>query len=326
PEEQPAVYEIPEEAIETALLADPDADEALEEPPGRIDAESPAAFPDADEMSEAQEEPQINLYMAETFAVVNDSFDINDTVNDSVDDEDIPVAILDEEQAPPQDFLAEALAEDALEISEESAEEPAQGYAVSMPEGLEDIFGSVDTAAVHEEPASEEAGIYEISDDLSGFEMDGFKVEPPKIPAAPEPKEPFETETLAELYISQGFYDRAINIYRNLLVISPDNLELRQKLEDIYLLAGITSAKAVARSEREEPRPYEPVDFAAIVEEMPGVGWPEGPATAGDSEPVAENPPERPDENVSGYTPEADSDAIKRLEQFLDNIRRKASQ
>jgi 3-dehydroquinate dehydratase-2 len=41
------------------------------------------------------------------------------------------------------------------------------------------------------------------------------------------------TETLAKLYIKQGFLDKGISIYRKLCIENPDNVELRKTLEDL---------------------------------------------------------------------------------------------
>lgn len=46
------------------------------------------------------------------------------------------------------------------------------------------------------------------------------------------------TNTLAELYISQGFYDKAIEIYQGMLNDRPGNTALQQKLEQIRAMAG----------------------------------------------------------------------------------------
>jgi tetratricopeptide (TPR) repeat protein len=46
------------------------------------------------------------------------------------------------------------------------------------------------------------------------------------------------TNTLAELYISQGFYDKAIEIYQGMLEERPENKALQQKLEELRAMAG----------------------------------------------------------------------------------------
>lgn len=47
------------------------------------------------------------------------------------------------------------------------------------------------------------------------------------------------TETLAELYIKQGFYEKGIEIYRKLLDADPENNILKQRLEDAITLSSL---------------------------------------------------------------------------------------
>ncbi len=53
------------------------------------------------------------------------------------------------------------------------------------------------------------------------------------------------TTTLAELYVSQGHLDRAVNVYRELVVSNPDNLEFQSRLEELELL--VTASKEPER-------------------------------------------------------------------------------
>jgi hypothetical protein len=52
-----------------------------------------------------------------------------------------------------------------------------------------------------------------------------------------ESSDDLNTNTLAELYISQGFYDKAIEIYQGMLNDRPGNTALLQKLEQIRAMA-----------------------------------------------------------------------------------------
>jgi hypothetical protein len=45
--------------------------------------------------------------------------------------------------------------------------------------------------------------------------------------------DPLNTVTLAELYVSQGFLKRALTIYRELLLVDPDNTELKSRLVEL---------------------------------------------------------------------------------------------
>ncbi len=43
----------------------------------------------------------------------------------------------------------------------------------------------------------------------------------------------FETETMAQIYADQGHYDKAVAIYRRLLIQAPDREDLRSRLKAI---------------------------------------------------------------------------------------------
>ena len=75
---------------------------------------------------------------------------------------------------------------------------------------------------------------------------------------APEPEPPgaeagrgvFDTETLDSIYVNQGFYGRAAEIYQRLVAQRPDDMGLRRKLEDVLAQeraeAGIEEPVAAA--------------------------------------------------------------------------------
>ncbi len=237
--------------------------------------------------------------------------------------------------------------------SEPVHEEPSagSGYAVDFKatSGLEDIFAAYDGGRESDgTPSGNKAGVYEISEEISSFDVDVFEPEQPEEPAhvhAAKPDEttaePFETETLAELYIAQGFYDRAIGIYKNLLVEDPGNNQVRQKLEDLYLLAGISSSKAAGEAEKEIAATPEPAPFTGFDEEPGGI-W-EVPTEEVPEEQFGQGVEVLPDtytthEEFNGSVEEKkteearaikmpaqiDNAAIARLERFLTNIRKKA--
>jgi tetratricopeptide (TPR) repeat protein len=209
-------------------------------------------------------------------------------------------------------------------VAEDEVEEPIQAYSIEATQtDGEDIFSAYKEGAAEDESRENPAGVYEITDDLASFELDGFVYKAHKEQAPPLEigrKEVFETETLAELYVAQGFYDRAINIYKNLIVESPSDMSLKQKLEDLYLLANI--GKRGPQEEAEE------VLDADIVGELLPPWEDESPeADAMDSWEFYGEPRKRTDESVERPRPQVRSknlEAVKRLEGFLETIRRKA--
>ncbi|HEX9756726.1 MAG TPA: tetratricopeptide repeat protein [Nitrospiria bacterium] len=88
------------------------------------------------------------------------------------------------------------------------------------------------------------------------------KMEPP-MALGPEPeekvdsleKDDFDTESLAELYVRQGYYDKGIEIYRKLLLSDPSNQGFRQKLDDAVTLASLLTGKNHREFSSEIPTP-----------------------------------------------------------------------
>lgn len=72
----------------------------------------------------------------------------------------------------------------------------------------------------------------------------------------------FTTDTLAELYIAQGFYEKAIDIYERMLADRPTNQRLKEKLAQVRAMAG---EAAPVEETKEASRP------ASLYEEVPPV-------------------------------------------------------
>jgi hypothetical protein len=154
--------------------------------------------------------------------------------------------------------------------------------------------------------------------------------------AAEEGTDDLNTNTLAELYISQGFYEKAIEVYQGMLAERPDNKALQQKLEHLRALAGAPDASA----EQYSPVPggsaeYIPqatdifVEAEAATPSAPSV-VPPLPEPQAPSEPKAtELPPRKvtqeaaPDAGASRVPQTATlrrKETIDRLESWLKNI------
>lgn len=66
---------------------------------------------------------------------------------------------------------------------------------------------------------------------------------PPPIDVTPETAtgDDIDTPTMAELYASQGHFDKAILVYRNLLSRNPDETSYRERIEELEMLMKATS-------------------------------------------------------------------------------------
>lgn len=137
-------------------------------------------------------------------------------------------------------------------------------------------------------------------------------------PAAP-PADDFSTNTLAELYISQGFHEKAIDIYEKMVAENPGNQALQDKLDQVRAMAG----QAIPAGEQQAGASLPPVE----PESWPGVPQPSydlGADLASDSVPpsLETSVPSfdaGPDEQPSSVSPGRKA-TILRLESWLKNI------
>jgi tetratricopeptide (TPR) repeat protein len=107
-------------------------------------------------------------------------------------------------------------------------------------------------------------------------------------------KDPLTTGTLAELYASQGFIGKAMDIYRELLETDPHNGEVRQRLQQLEAATAAESAASVEMIAPSAPDVL-PVTGTATLS-APGQG---------------------------GALPEEGGDVVTILEGWLANIRRR---
>jgi len=92
-------------------------------------------------------------------------------------------------------------------------------------------------------------------------------------PAAKAAEEDLATESLAELYIKQGFYDKGIEVYQSLLLKYPENEALLKKLNDATDRSKSTSKVSAesVKTKTERPAPVEMPNNtgrAAVIEEV----------------------------------------------------------
>jgi tetratricopeptide (TPR) repeat protein len=83
--------------------------------------------------------------------------------------------------------------------------------------------------------------------------------EPPKRPKAPPPPAPqtpvaeIETPTMAEIYASQGHFDRAVAVYQRILQRQPNDAALRARLEELQMLSNATAGAKTSAPPKASP-------------------------------------------------------------------------
>ncbi len=114
------------------------------------------------------------------------------------------------------------------------------------------------------EPAVEESRPE--APELSEFTFEHFEVPAGTAPVpASEPADPFATETMAELYVSQGHTEDALRVYRMLLARSPGDAFLETKIASIEAMTALTPA--IPMEAVPAPSEAEPVAEAAEPEQ-----------------------------------------------------------
>lgn len=131
----------------------------------------------------------------------------------------------------PQAAVPEAEEPEEIFALDPITTEPAPEPPASKPDlaGPQPDFDFLAETAVLPEPEAVAPG-RSLQHDLPG---------PSAAMTLPEDKDDLSTDTLAELYIGQGFYEKAIDIYERMAVENPGNAALRRKLQDVRAMAGI---------------------------------------------------------------------------------------
>ncbi len=162
------------------------------------------------------------------------------------------------ESEEPEEILAvEPLGEEkpAGEVEPAELEIPAEKGGIGIPGFIsEEVVASavpVEPEPTIFEPASERETVHPAAEEESaGLPSAEIAMEPTarEPEGAAEQADDFTTDTLAELYIAQGFYEKAISIYERMLADHPDSRGLQDKL---------TRVRAMAAQTEESPLPVE---------------------------------------------------------------------
>ncbi len=181
--------------------------------------------------------------------------------------EEEPEEVLAVEPLEPEDAvsLEDALSAGNLGFLAEKAPEPLPAVEDEKTDALFDLSKPFD--------------LQEATGEAQGLEETELRKEEPGAVSREEPgkqTDDFTTDTLAELYISQGFFEKAVDIYERMLVDNPNSQGLKDKLAAVRAMAAQT---APAPGTREEAKPsFIPVLSAQEPhpDDMPAAGLPSG--------------------------------------------------
>lgn len=104
-------------------------------------------------------------------------------------------------------------------------------------------------------------------------DYDEMGVDDLDIPTAPP--QAFVTETMAELYLSQGFFDRGLETYQQLADLHPENEKIRARLAELGAAGAPTVSRYGDYEPVEAPEPA-PDEHRATSTEEPAIATPAG--------------------------------------------------
>lgn len=179
---------------------------------------------------------EADIIEEEAFEPVQESFQPEPSHDDTLVERVKPVvATIDD---PWSILTPEAPAAAALSAVAPPVEPPTIASVWSMPEPLS--VPSVPDAETEHEPVS------------SADDLQSIWAQPLETAAVLQPAEdPLATSTLAELYVTQGFTDKAIEIYRTILERQPDNREAADRLAVLEQQGAENRAAELAAAEVE---------------------------------------------------------------------------
>ncbi len=208
-------------------------------------------------------------------------------------------------------------------------------------------FEANDDYGYAEEKRFDEDDIYELNESDIFYDEPSAEApcssEPEIQPPTSEHHDPLSTVTLAELYVQQGFYSKALDIYRSILTDDPANEQIRAKVTQLEAQDAPEKFRdeedLTSASDEYEPEP-EQFFTTAFDEEIP----PSGPAVSEfvqETAPIADifpEQPERPAEIPAFFVPlpapvetaapfaalqnQRADNRVTTLENWLENIRR----
>ncbi|HBA88909.1 MAG TPA: hypothetical protein DCZ75_13275 [Geobacter sp.] len=211
--------------------------------------------------------------------------------------------------------LDEILEEPSLDEISAPAAQPQSALSASAGIGLAQEAASRAPSA----PAEEDEDLWAIEDfdepettqPLQALPQAQPKTEQPQ-PARQAAPDPLTTATLAELYVSQGFIDKALNIYDELLQSHPSNQQYQLRYAEIQEIRSLQHLQPEVQQTAQKtsaPEPPQPAPQAAQ------------PVQQAPQQPQQEPASMTPAAQVTATAPQGDVQA--ELSRWIDNIRRR---
>lgn len=160
--------------------------------------------------------------------------------------------------SPPAFDEAEVI-EDIIELESPDPVVPVHGSKAPSP-----VMVTAPASFDLSEPLIEKASGGEESETMTWDVLETSVPEQDEQAGRDDGSDDLNTNTLAELYISQGFFDKAIEIYQGMLNDRPGNMVLLKKLEQIKAMAGTVDKG----SERFTEAPPVPGEYSPPAEDV----------------------------------------------------------
>ena len=254
-EETPVVDEqvFEEPAEETSVAEAPVVEEPVQEDVAKeMGGAFASMFGDDDDLklpAEKQEEPVAETLAEEplsqeaTGAEIEESA-VKDDVKESVDESFDSIFGKDDDLDLPEEPAAEQVAETSAAEEEKPAEtvEEAPSAALDsidseVSNAFKGLFDEDDSLSEADEPNNK--GVDYLMSGDSDDELSASLVNDADAPlsrGAADLDDSLNTRTLADIYMEQGVYSKALEIYSDLAKKNPDNAEIKSRLEEVQKL------------------------------------------------------------------------------------------
>ncbi len=81
-------------------------------------------------------------------------------------------------------------------------------------------------------------------------------------------KAPIQTATLAEIYLKQGFLEKARTVYVGILEDDPTNAEVKQKIQSIDEMLVVEQGGETLSADPQDEEPAVPVSGGSVLDQL----------------------------------------------------------